>query len=59
MKKLTLKVDELAVESFAVVREDEAARGTVDGQAFLATQPRELCKTILTYCPCTPRADEF
>ena len=57
MKKLTLKIDALAIESFETAKSADALLGTVQGQA-LATQPRELCKTILTYCPCTPRAGE-
>lgn len=57
MKKLTLSVDELAVESFATARA-ESGEGSVE--AHLApTYPRDLCMTILTACPCTPRAEEF
>ena len=56
MKKLTLQLDALAVESFAT-REAAADRGTVQGMVwtdpFVCDTNRD-CKTILTYCPCTP-----
>jgi hypothetical protein len=58
MKKLTLKIDALAIESFETAKSADALLGTVEAHGALRTQPRELCKTILTYCPCTPRAGE-
>ena len=59
MRKLKLEMDELAVESFPTAAGGADAPGTVEGLQFVRTQPRELCKTILTYCPCTPRAEEL
>jgi hypothetical protein len=56
MKKLTLQVEELAVESFATEKTADAL-GTVEAHGAPATYPRNLCKTILTACPCTPRAE--
>ena len=56
MKKIALRVDTLAVESFATMAVDEG-RGSVEAHE-VRTYPRDLCKTILTACPCTPRADE-
>ena len=60
MKKLKLELENLAVDSFATVAEAEPLAGTVEGQEMLATQfpcnqTTTYCKTVLTYCPCTPR----
>jgi hypothetical protein len=56
MKKLTLSLEELAVESFAT-GSARAGTGTVEGLEA-ATQDlacyTQRCKTILTQCPCTP-----
>jgi hypothetical protein len=56
MKKLTLQIQELAVESFPVNEVDDEI-GTVDGQ-MVPTPPYKTCvATRMTYdCPCTPRA---
>jgi len=61
MRKLTLELDALAVESFATDAERGDA-GTVHAHAWtdpLVCDTARQCKTILTYCPCTPRADGF
>lgn len=58
MKKLTLNVDELAVESFAAEREPEAAVGTVEGREAAPTL-LDLCTKMTGLCPCTPRADQL
>jgi hypothetical protein len=57
MKKLTLQVEELTVESFPTSDED-APLGTVHGQEMIPTPPYFTCKPCLltkpTDCPCTP-----
>jgi hypothetical protein len=64
MKKLKLEIENLSVESFATVAETESLSGTVEGREMLATgeftcnQTTPYCKTILTYCPCTPRWEQ-
>ena len=65
MRKLKLEIDTLAVESFAVARDADAARGTVRGAAdvnltlFYPQQCNSggICFTYPTGCPCTPRAE--
>lgn len=56
MKKLTLAVDALTVESFSIGREDEQT-GTVQGRELAPTYPSPGCPfgTKPTNCPCTPR----
>jgi hypothetical protein len=55
MRKLRLRLDELAVETFATDAGDADERGTVDAHGATA---KPLCiptlKTDLTCCPCTP-----
>lgn len=65
MKKLKLEIDALAVDSFAT-GDGAATAGTVDGHELAATREfytcnrtTPYCKTILTYCPCTPRWDDL
>lgn len=55
MKKLKLQVEELAVESFPVSREDGPI-GTVHGQELVPTPPYVSCQlwSKPTDCPCTP-----
>ena len=54
MKKLKLRVDTLAVESFDAGAELDAT-GTVHARGTFPTPPDATCaKTVLTYCPCTP-----
>ncbi|HEU0302871.1 MAG TPA: hypothetical protein VFR37_25645 [Longimicrobium sp.] len=55
MNKLTLRIDELAVESFPTAEIDRED-GTVHGQEMVPTPPYYTCppKTRLTDCPCTP-----
>jgi len=61
VKKLKLEIEHLVVDSFATVAGDEAAAGTVEGREMMmrteltCNQTTPYCKTILTYCPCTPR----
>ena len=55
MKKLTLDLEGIAVDSFATAPED-GTPGSVEAHEMLDTSP--YAKTILTYCPCTPRWDE-
>lgn len=64
MSKLKLEMDALAVESFATAADAADGRGTVHGRGAVWTDPffcdtQRDCKTILTYCPCTPRGDGF
>jgi hypothetical protein len=65
MKKLKLQLDTLAVDSFATVEDAASGAGTVEGrelartEAFTCNQTTPYCKTILTYCPCTPRWEEL
>jgi hypothetical protein len=57
MNKLRLELDSVTVESFATERRHEQDSGTVEAYVT-GTYP--LCvKTQLTYCPCTPRAEEL
>lgn len=62
MKKLKLRIDELAVDSFEA-GDAESLTGTVEGREmrteFTCNQTTPYCKTILTYCPCTPRWEEL
>lgn len=55
MKKLTLQVEELAVESFATGRADERL-GTVEGHEMIDTLDKlgGPLRTKPTDCPCTP-----
>jgi hypothetical protein len=55
MKKLTLQVDELAVESFST-GSNEGRMGTVEAREMVPTAPHPTCAplTRLTDCPCTP-----
>ena len=58
MKKLTLQIQELTVESFPVSAV-EGEIGTVEGQEVKPTPPYATCPllTRMTYdCPCTPMA---
>ena len=63
MKKLRLEIENLAVDSFATADEAESLAGTVEGREmrteFTCNQTTPYCKTILTYCPCTPRWEEL
>ena len=63
MRKLTLDLDTIAVESFATAVSPEAAPGTVHARevmrTFTCAQTTPYCKTQLTYCPCTPRWEEI
>jgi hypothetical protein len=65
MKKLRLEIDNLSVDSFATVAEAESPAGTVEGREMLASgeftcnRTTPYCKTILTYCPCTPRWEQL
>jgi hypothetical protein len=63
MKKLKLEIENLSVDSFATVAQAEPLSGTVEGREVLGTeftcnQTTPYCKTILTYCPCTPRWEQ-
>ncbi len=63
MKKLRLEIEKLSVDSFATAAGAESLSGTVEGQEMLRTeltcnQTTPYCKTILTYCPCTPRWEQ-
>jgi hypothetical protein len=63
MKKLKLEIDALAVDSFAT-GDGAGPAGTVDGhemasQQYTCNRITPYCKTILTYCPCTPRWDDL
>lgn len=55
MKKLSLQVDELAVESFST-GSNEGRMGTVEAREMVPTAPHPTCAplTRLTDCPCTP-----
>jgi hypothetical protein len=53
MSKLTLRIDELAVDSFEMEIE-QAERGTVDGNDALSGTLCYTPGTRLTCCPCTP-----
>jgi hypothetical protein len=57
MKKLKLRMEELAVESFSTSDADDAM-GTVHGQEMIPTPPYFTCRPCLltrpTDCPCTP-----
>lgn len=56
MRKLTLDLETLAVDSFATAPA-AGAPGGVEAHEMIDTSP--YAKTILTYCPCTPRWDEI
>ncbi|HET7232649.1 MAG TPA: hypothetical protein VFJ16_21745 [Longimicrobium sp.] len=56
MRKLKLDLETIAVDSFATA-EVEATAGSIEAQEMVDTSP--YAKTILTYCPCTPRWDEI
>ena len=59
MKKLKLRPDELAVETFAVSRGQERRAGTVEAREAAPTIP-PWCQTQYTWiCPCTPRAGDY
>lgn len=56
MKKLTLQVEDLAIESFATDAGEQDERGTVHGREETL---KVICgistlKTDMTCCPCTP-----
>jgi hypothetical protein len=55
MRKLTLEIEELAVESFSTA-ELEGDAGTVHGQEMIPTPPHLSCILLSkpTDCPCTP-----
>lgn len=56
MKKLSLQVDQLAVESFPT-GEAQDRMGTVEGAEMIPTPPYVTCgclNTKPTNCPCTP-----
>jgi len=63
MMKLKLEIDALVVDSFATAGDAESAAGTVEGREMrtelTCSQTTPYCKTILTYCPCTPRWEEL
>lgn len=54
MRKLTLDLETIAVDSFATAPEAGEA-GSVEAHEMIDTSPYKLTK--LTYCPCTPRWD--
>jgi len=59
VKKLKLDLEALSVASFATDAEP-AGHGSVQARelgALSIGQTTTYCKTILTYCPCTPRWD--
>jgi hypothetical protein len=56
MRKLRLDLETIAVDSFATAAEP-GAPGSVDAHEMRDTSP--WAKTILTYCPCTPRWEEI
>jgi len=56
MRKLRLDLETIAVDSFATAPE-AGAPGSVEAHEMLDTSP--YAKTILTYCPCTPRWEEI
>lgn len=61
MKKLTLEMDALAVESFATAAEARG-EGTVRGfspSVSPCTGTLYCLRTKPTDCPCTPRGDEL
>ncbi|HEX8692107.1 MAG TPA: hypothetical protein VF746_06800 [Longimicrobium sp.] len=58
MKKLTLEIDELAVETFAADGDAGMDAGTVEGQE-LAPTILKLCTAMTGLCPCTPHAADF
>jgi len=55
MKKLTLQVEDLAVESFQT-GDAELPAGTVEAREMVPTPPHLTCpiRTKPTDCPCTP-----
>ena len=55
MRKLTLEIETLAVESFSTA-DSEEGKGTVQGHDLIPTPPHLTCAplTRLTDCPCTP-----
>jgi hypothetical protein len=55
MRKLKLDLDTITVASFATAPE-AGAPGSVEAHEMLNTSP--YAKTILTYCPCTPRWEQ-
>ena len=58
MKKLTLGLGDLAVESFVADREPPAETRTVEGREAAPTL-LDLCTRMTGLCPCTPRADQL
>lgn len=50
MKKLSLRIDDVAVESFPT---------SGDGVADVTKTLLDLCTQMTGLCPCTPRADEY
>jgi hypothetical protein len=58
MKKLTLELGDLAVESFVADREPPVKGGTVEGREGAPTL-LDLCTRMTGLCPCTPRADQL
>lgn len=57
MNKLKLELESVTVDSFATEPRHEAVSGTVE--AYVTGNYPTCVKTRLTYCPCTPRAEEF
>jgi hypothetical protein len=55
MKKMTLKVDSLRVESFAAETAEQAARGTVHGEA--ASKASNCATACLTCANCSSYPD--
>ena len=55
MKKLSLKLDDLAVDSFAATNAEKSADGTVQAYATLDTTPcwtqNETCRSCNGTCP--------
>jgi hypothetical protein len=50
MKKLTLKLDELAVDSFETPEIETATRGTVQGHVVLTDALKDFAKSWLIAC---------
>ena len=59
MRKLVLDLDTIAVDSFATAATSAQFPGSVHGReiprTYTCEQTTPYCKTLLTYCPCTPR----
>ena len=55
MKKLSLKLDDLAVDSFVASAGEKRADGTVEGYATLDTTPcwtqADTCRSCFETCP--------